>query len=155
MEPRAAAPERRIETLHRLSAAGIPTGVMFAPIIPALNDMYLENVIEAAAGAGAQYAGYVVLRLPHELKELFRSWLDLHYPMRADHVMARVRDLRDGKENDTAFGRRFKGTGAYSSLIAQRFRLACKKHALNRSRHDFPTDLFVRPTQAGAQMTLF
>lgn len=155
MEPRAAAPQRRIQTLATLAEAGIPTGVMFAPVIPALNDEHLEDVLNAAAAAGARYAGYVMLRLPGEVNDLFKGWLQQHYPLRADRVMGRVRDVRNGRENDTKFGRRFKGTGAIAELIGQRFRSACRKHGLNVSRHEFTTDAFTPPQESAPQLELF
>ncbi len=134
MEPRAAAPERRLRTVRALSEAGIPTGVMFAPVIPALNDDHLERVIEAAATAGARFAGYVMLRLPREVNGLFKDWLARHYPLRAEHVMARIRDVRGGKESDSRFGHRMKGGGVYGDLIHSRFRRACRfRGATNRA----------------------
>jgi len=155
MEPRAAAPQRRLETVRKLAAAGIPTGVMFAPVIPALNDEHLERVVEAASGAGAAFAGYVMLRLPREVNPLFKEWLATHYPLRAERIMNRVRDVRDGRENDAQFGRRLKGTGEVAQLIGQRFRRACNVHGLNKSTHQLNTHLFVAPTAETPQMSLF
>ena len=155
MEPRAAAPQRRLQTLATLCAAGIPTGAMFAPVIPALNDEYLEDVLAASAAAGARYAGYVMLRLPLEVKDLFKDWLQRHYPLRAERVMGRVRDTRNGSENDTKFGRRFKGTGPIAELIGQRFRRACREHGLNVSRHEFDTSAFKPPRENTHQLELF
>ncbi len=155
MEPRAAAPERRVETVRALAQAGIPTGVMFAPVIPTLNDEHLENVVTAAAGAGASFAGYVMLRLPREVNPLFKEWLAEHYPLRAGRVMNRVRDVRDGRESDSQFGRRLKGTGEIAQLIEQRFRRACREHGLNKSTHTLATDLFVAPRRDSPQLALF
>lgn len=155
MEPRAAAPERRIKTIKNLAAAGIPTGVMFAPVIPALNDSHLEDVIAAAADAGASYAGYVMLRLPREVNSLFKEWLENHYPLRAKHVMNNVREVRNGRESDAQFVTRMKGTGVMADLIAQRFNRALKQHKLNRSRHAFNTAAFVAPSLDKPQLELF
>jgi DNA repair photolyase len=154
MEPRAAAPQRRLKTIGALANAGIPTGVMFAPVITALNDMYLEDVLEAATDAGAKYAGYVMLRLPGEVNGLFKEWLAQHYPLRADRVMNRVRDTRNGAENDVKFGRRFKGTGAIAELLGQRFRRSCRTNGLNQIPHIFNTKAFRSPT-TWSQMSLF
>lgn len=131
LEPRASAPHSRLEALKRLSEAGIPCGVLFAPVIPFVNDNDLEAVLAAAAEAGACMAGYVVLRLPLEVKTLFRDWLARHYPLRAAHVMARVNDLRGGRDYDPEFGSRMSGKGGYASLIASRFARACAKHGLS------------------------
>lgn len=155
MEPRAAAPQRRIETLRRLAAAGIPTGVMFAPVIPALNDHELERVLETAAQAGCHHAGYVMLRLPREVNPLFKAWLEAHYPLKAAHVMSRVRDVRNGAESDARFGHRMKGEGVFAALLAQRFKRACGALGLNRARHALNTALFRPPRAGGAQLELF
>lgn len=127
LEPRAAAPERRLETIRRLSKAGIPVRLLLAPLIPALNDEQMETIMERAREAGATSAGYVLLRLPLEIRDLFVEWLDDHYPMKTQHVMARIRDIRKGKEYDTTFGERMKGTGVFAELIARRFNLAAKR----------------------------
>jgi len=127
LEPRAAAPQRRLETIARLSEAGVPVSVLVAPIIPVLTDSELEAILAQAREAGARAAGYVMLRLPHELKDMFRAWLAHHEPLKAEHVMNRVRDLRGGRDNDPAFGRRMRGTGPYAELIAQRFRAAHRR----------------------------
>src|SRR3954462_5132548 len=131
LEPRAATPERRLGILHALAASGIPCGVMIAALIPSLNDSTMEQVLEAAAGAGAQEAAYVIMRLPHELKDLFKEWLAEHYPERAEHVISIVRQLRGGKDNDPRFGTRMTGTGNYAELIEKRFDIACRKFGLN------------------------
>ena len=155
MEPRAAAPQRRIETQRRLNAAGIPTGVMFAPIIPALNDHELERVLEQAAAAGCKSAGYVVLRLPREVNPLFKEWLATHYPLKYERVMNRIRELRGGRESDTRFGRRMKGQGVFAELIRQRFERACREMGLNTSRYELDTTAFRPPKLNAAQMELF
>ncbi len=155
MEPRAAAPQRRVETLRRLAAAGIPTGVMFAPVIPALNDHELEQVLEHAAQAGCRYAGYVMLRLPREVNPLFKSWLTSHYPLKYERVMHRIQDVREGHENDSRFGRRLKGEGVFAELVAQRFARACRALELNKSRHQMNTRLFQAPRLDSAQLDLF
>ena len=156
LEPRASAPHRRLEAVANLNAAGVPCGVMVAPIIPWITDRWLEQIIERAAQAGAKIAGYTVLRLPHELKDLFREWLALHAPERAEHVMSLIRDLRDGKENDARFGARMRGTGEFAELIRQRFRLACRKHGINTTR-DLALDAsrFAPPREPSAQGELF
>jgi DNA repair photolyase len=145
LEPRAAAPERRLETLQKLAEAGIPTGVMTAPVIPALNDSEMENILETAAARGARHAGYVLLRLPHELAELFEEWLRLHYPLKADHVLSLIRQSRGGKEYDAAFHTRMKGQGIFAELIAKRFGLACKRLGLNLARDGLDTSKFQPP----------
>jgi len=134
MEPRANAPARRIQAIARLSAAGIPTGVIVAPIVPALTDQDLERVLEAAAAAGARSASYVVLRLPMEVADLFVEWLEAHHPQRASHVMSLVRQMRGGRNNDSTFGTRMRGSGPISDLIERRFRIACKRLGLNPHR---------------------
>lgn len=127
MEPRASAPHRRLETIRRLTGAGIPTGVMAAPMIPFVNDAELESILEHARAAGALGASYTMLRLPLEIADLFREWLAEHYPDRAGRVMERVRDMRGGKDYDSTFGRRMRGTGPVAELIAKRFRLAVQR----------------------------
>jgi DNA repair photolyase len=139
MEPRAASPLRRVETVRRLGSAGVPTGVMVSPIIPALNDAALESVIEAAADAGAISASYLLLRLPNELKQLFREWLATHFPDRADHVMSVVRQIRGGRDNDPRFGFRMRGEGQFASLIAHRFANACRRFGLNCAKSGDPS----------------
>jgi DNA repair photolyase len=130
LEPRAASPERRLDAARALAEAGVPVSVLVAPIIPFVNDAFLETVLERAAAAGAVGAGYTVLRLPWEVRPLWTAWLEAHFPERAAHVMARLRDLRGGAENDATFGHRMKGQGPWADLIRQRFRLACRRHGL-------------------------
>ncbi|WP_166257237.1 PA0069 family radical SAM protein [Marinobacter salicampi] len=153
MEPRTAAPATRLRILRELSAAGIPTGIIMGPVIPFINDHELEAMLEAAAGAGATRASWIMLRLPHEVTELFEEWLQRHYPDRASHVMNRIRDLRGGKTYDADYSQRMTGQGPYSDLIRQRFN--GKMRALKLDRHEtepLRTDLFRRPS--GEQMTL-
>jgi DNA repair photolyase len=136
MEPRAAAPQRRLQAVKTLHEAGIPVGVMVAPIIPQLNDRDLEAILEAAAANGARGAGWVMLRLPREVAPLFREWLDAHYPLRAAHVMSLVRQTRGGRDYDGTFGTRMRGSGAFAELIERRFTLACRRLGLNRDRRE-------------------
>ena len=152
LEPRTASPSARLRMVRELAAANVPVGVLFAPVIPVLNDHEIEAVVREAAQAGARYVGYVMLRLPYEVKGLFEEWLATHYPQKAEHVMNRVRDLRGGKANQSAWGVRMRGQGVYADLIAQRFALARRKHGLAQSapRTKLRTDLFRR-----AQAELF
>ncbi|HYA38641.1 MAG TPA: PA0069 family radical SAM protein [Candidatus Methylomirabilis sp.] len=154
MEPRASAPSRRLETVRRLSAAGIPTGVLVAPVIPALTDCDLERVLEAARAAGARRAGYVLLRLPHELKDLFRQWLAIHAPLKAGHVMKLVREFRGGRDNDPRFGTRMRGQGRLADLIEDRFAVACRRLGFNRDA-EFLDHVRFRPPTVGLQLPLF
>src|SRR5262247_1520580 len=131
LEPRAAAPYRRVETVRRLAARGVPVGVFVAPIIPFLNDKDMEAVLEAVAAAGARNASFTLLRLPWEVKDLFKGWLEQHYPLKAAHIMARIRDMRGGRENDPEFGSRMKGEGEYAELLRGRFEIACRRLGLN------------------------
>ncbi len=130
LEPRAASPERRLEAVRALAEAGVPVSVLVAPIIPFVNDAFLDAVLERAAAAGAVGAGYTILRLPWEVRPLWLAWLEEHFPERAAHVMARIRDLRGGAENVSTFGERMKGQGPWADLIRQRFRLACTRYGL-------------------------
>ena len=154
LEPRTSAPARRLQALEQLHQHGIPTGVMFAPVIPVINDTEMENVLKLAAAKGVQEAGYVMLRLPLEVRPIFKEWLELHEPLKAKHVMSMVRDIRDGKENNSEFKQRMVGTGHFAEIIAKRFQLACKKHNLNYESHKLRTDLF-RPQVLDDQMSLF
>jgi DNA repair photolyase len=155
MEPRAASPQARLRTLAVLSAAGIPTSVMAAPMIPALNDHELEAILESAAAAGARWAGYVLVRLPYEIKDLFREWLAEHYPDRAAHVMSLIRDMRGGRDYDPRFGTRMRGTGPYAQLLSNRFRLASLRLKLNfEPRPELDATLFRPPVPSGGQLQL-
>ena len=154
MEPRAAAPHRRLETIRQLTQAGIPVTVMTAPLIPAINDKEIEALLAAAYDAGAREAGYVVLRLPHEIKDLFREWLEAHFPDRAAHVMSLVKSMRGGRDYDSTWGLRQKGTGAYAELITARFRKACARTSMNADHAELDETLFRRPPKSGDQLTL-
>ena len=160
LEPRAASPRRRVDTLRALAGAGIPCGVMVAPLIPALTDKSLEGVMQAAAEAGATMAGWILLRLPNEVRPLFKEWLAAHYPQRADHVISIVRQSRGGRENDPNFGSRMTGSGNFVDLLGQRFALACRRFGLNNednhmaSRGELDCSRF-RPPSSGAQRQLF
>ena len=160
LEPRAASPQRRLDALRALASAGIPCGVMVAPVIPALTDKSIEEVLEAASRAGASMAGWILLRLPNEVRPLFKEWLAAHYPQRADHVISIVKQSRGGRENDPDFGSRMTGSGNFAELIARRFELACRRFGLNRednhmaSRGGLDCSRF-RPPAPGPQMQLF
>ena len=154
MEPRAATPPKRLEAIRRLSEAGIPVTAMVAPIIPGLNDSELERILETAKEAGATAAGYVLLRLPLELKELFREWLATDFPDRAARVIALLRSMHGGKDYSAAFGLRQRGSGPYADQISDRFRLALKRLGLNERSLKMRTDLFRAPVAAGGQLAL-
>jgi DNA repair photolyase len=159
LEPRAASPQRRLDVLKALSKEKIPCGVMVAALIPALNDKTMEHVIEAAAAAGASEAAYVIMRLPNELKVLFKEWLAAHYPERAEHVISIVRQIRGGRDNDPNFGTRMTGTGNYADLIEKRFDIACRRFGLNghgagRNPPELDCSRF-RPPSRGGQIALF
>jgi DNA repair photolyase len=154
LEPRAAAPYRRVETVRRLSARGVPVGVFVAPVIPFLNDKDMEAVLEAVAAAGARSASFTLVRLPWEVKDLFKDWLEQHVPLKAAHIMARIRDMRGGRENDPEFGSRMKGEGRYAELLRARFEVACRRLKLNADkRYRVETGKFRRPP--AAQGSLF
>ncbi len=155
LEPRAASPAARVRTLAALAAAGVPCGVMVAPVIPAITDHEMERILEACAAAGARWAGYVLLRLPYEVKDLFREWLAAHYPDRAAHVMSLIHEMRGGRDNDPNFGSRMRGTGPYALLLRNRFRLACQRLGLNSpGRGALDTTRFTPPVPAGGQLRL-
>lgn len=155
LEPRTSAPMKRLRTLQRLSEAGIPTGVLAAPLIPALNDMELEKILQESASAGALWAGYQILRLPLEVKGLFEEWLEVHEPTRANHVMNLVRDLHGGKDYDAQFGKRMTGTGLYAEMIRKRFELTCQRLGLNRVHHEPDITRFRPPRPEKEQQSLF
>ena len=155
MEPRAPAPQRRLETIRRLSSAGIPVRVMAAPMIPALTDHELEAILTAARGAGATTASTIPLRLPREVAELFREWAQTHVPDRAARIMGRIRDLHGGRDYDPQWGRRMRGQGPWAELLAARFRLACDRLGYRRDEPPLRADLFRVPPRAGDQMELF
>ncbi|MFA4968081.1 MAG: PA0069 family radical SAM protein [Sulfuritalea sp.] len=158
MEPRAASPQRRLSVIAALAAAGIPTAVLAAPLIPALTDHELEAILAAAREVGATSAGYILLRLPHEVKPLFRAWLDSHQPGRAEHVYSLMRQLHGGKEYDSAFGSRQRGSGPLAEIIAQRFRTVVRRLGMDAPSTPLDTAGFVpprKPRPAPPQMTLF
>lgn len=159
MEPRAATPERRLQAIAALAQAGVPAGVMAAPMIPGLNDVELEKILEAAARAGATHAGCILLRLPHELKQMFEDWLAHHYPDRAKHVLNLVRETRAGKLNDPNWHSRFSGSGPYADLLFRRFERAARQLGFDRGRAELDCSRFAVPPDAraasGAQMSLF
>jgi DNA repair photolyase len=155
MEPRAATPMRRLETLRRLAQVGVPTTVMVAPVIPALNDMEIERILDAAQAAGVKEAGYVLLRLPLEVRDLFREWLMANYPDRYRHVFKLIRETRGGKDYDSTWGKRMKGTGPYAWMIGRRFEMACEKLGLNACKFSLSTAHFRAPKPATEQLSLF
>jgi DNA repair photolyase len=156
LEPRASAPHRRIAALKTLADAGVPCGVLVAPIIPMLTDRWLEQILERAVDAGARMAGYTVLRLPWELKDLVREWLELHFPERAEHVLSLVRQMRGGRDNDPRYGSRMRGEGQFADLIRQRFALTTRRLGLARNRDiALDTTKFVAPRKPSAQRELF
>jgi DNA repair photolyase len=154
MEPRAPTPPRRLEAIRALSEAGVPVAVLTAPIVPAINDSEIEKLLEAARDAGAVEAGFVLLRLPLELKELFREWLATEFPERAARVINVLRSMHGGRDYVAAFGVRQRGTGPYAEQIGLRFRLAAKRLGLNERRLELRTDLFRRPAAPGGQLSL-
>ncbi len=153
MEPRAATPQRRLDTIEKLSAAGIPVSVMVAPIIPAINDSEIETILTRAHAAGAREAGYVMLRLPLELRELFSEWLVTNFPGKSRHVLSLVRSTRDGKLYDASFDKRMKGEGPYAWMIGRRFEIAAARLGFGATR--LRCDLFQPPRRAGEQLALF
>ncbi|MBN8998392.1 MAG: PA0069 family radical SAM protein, partial [Rhizobiales bacterium] len=155
MEPRAATPARRLDAIRGLADAGIPVGVLTAPVIPALNDAEIERILEAATAAGATEAGYVLLRLPLEVNDIFKEWLLRHYPDRYRHVVSVLRSMRGGKDYDSDFGKRQKGEGPYAWQIGRRFEIATRKLGLNRRHLRLRTDLFAPPAGTVKQLSLF
>ncbi len=155
LEPRPAAPQRRLQALQRTSEAGVPTGVLVAPIIPGLTDTELERILELSREAGAESAGYVVLRLPLEVEGLFQEWLEHHQPLKARRVMSLVRQFHGGRAYDSTFGRRMRGTGPFADLLSRRFTLACTRLGLNRKRLQLDCSHFAPPVKPGDQLSLF
>ncbi|QNQ11211.1 PA0069 family radical SAM protein [Sphingomonas alpina] len=153
IEPRAPAPERRLAAVRKLADAGIPTHVSIAPVIPAITDHEMEHLLQRAAQAGARTASFLPVRLPHEVAPLFRAWLDTHFPDRAGKVMATIRDIRGGRDNDPNFGTRMRGQGPWAELLRTRFHIACRKYGLNGDRIIVRSDLFRAPR--GPQGDLF
>ena len=154
LEPRAASPQARLKVMRQLVDAGVPTRVLVAPVVPAITDHEMESILEAAKAAGASAAAYVLLRLPYEVKDLFREWLAQHYPQRASHVMSLVRDARGGRDNDPNFGTRMRGTGAYAELLRSRFKVTTRRLGLDSPRVSLNRTLFRPPGPAGAQLQL-
>lgn len=156
LEPRCSAPARRLEAMRRLSAAGVPVGVLVAPVIPFLTDHQIEAVLEAARAHGAREAGYVLLRLPWEIKAIFKDWLERHYPLKAKHVMSRVHEMRGGRDNDPRFGSRMSGTGELAELLERRFEVACRRLGFNHGSRYVALDTAKFAVPGGArQMPLF
>ena len=155
MEPRAPAPKKRLDAIRRLSEAGIPVTVMTAPMIPAVNDHEMEAILATARQAGAVEAGYVVLRLPLEVRDLFREWLLAHFPDKLRHVMGLVQSMRDGEDYDPSWGKRMTGTGPYAWMLGRRFEIAAAKLGFPKVRAKLRTDLFHAPMPQGQQLSLF
>jgi DNA repair photolyase len=154
MEPRASTPAKRIEAIRLLAEAGVQAGVMAAPMIPALNDSELERILEAAAAAGASWAAHTVIRLPWEIKDLMREWLETHVPLKAKHVLSLIQGMRGGRLNDPNFGSRMSGEGAYAEALSLRARLAKKRLGLDRELPPLDCSKFKPPLQAGDQLSL-
>ena len=143
LEPRTSAPKARLRAIKHLSEAGVPVRVMAAPMIPMINDSELERILKLSAEAGAKKASYVLVRLPHEVKDLFREWLAHHFPQRAEHVMSIIQQMRGGKDYDATFGKRMRGEGEFAALLSKRFKLACQRFKLNQTEHKpLDTSLF-------------
>ena len=154
MEPRAATPTKRLEAVKALTEAGVPASVMIGPVIPGLNDHEIERILESARAAGAREAGYIILRLPLEVSPIFKDWLLRHYPDRYRHVIGLVRSMRGGKDYDSEWGKRMKGSGPYAWQIGRRFEIAARRLGLNTERMKLRTDLFQAPQKNGEQLTL-
>ena len=160
MEPRAATPQRRLAAISELTRAGVPAGVMVAPMIPGLNDAEMEKIVEAASRAGARHAGYVLLRLPHELKQMMEDWLATHYPDRAKHILNLIRETRGGALSEPRFHHRFAGQGVYADLLLRRFARATRQWGLDEAREGLDCGKFAVPGDGKdaarqAQMSLF
>jgi DNA repair photolyase len=155
LEPRAAGPAARLAIIEKLAGAGVPVGLLVAPVIPVLTDHEIERILEAGAAAGAAAASYILLRLPHELSPLFRQWLDDHEPLKAAHVMSRIHELRGGRDNDPRFGSRHRGEGEFARLFAQRFAIACRRYGFRDRLPPLDTSRFVAPRPSHPQQSLF
>ena len=153
MEPRTSSPRQRLQTIERLTEAGIPTGVMIAPVIPGLNDDEIPRILQAAANSGALFAGYVVLRLPFSVKDLFTDWLERHYPGEKGKILDRIRSLRGGKLNDSNFGQRMKGQGIWARQFKDLFKLGCRRAGMENKPPRLTTEHFRPPS--GQQLMLF
>lgn len=154
LEPRASAPAKRLQALQKLVAAGVPTHVSAAPVIPSITDQFMEGILEAAAERGVRSASWIMLRLPHEVAPLFREWLDVHFPDRASKVMGVVQSVRGGKDNDAQFFTRMKPNGIWADLLRTRFRVACRKHGIGKAKIDLDCTQFRKPSPNG-QLDLF
>lgn len=155
MEPRAASPSKRLETIRKLSETGIPVSVLVAPIIPAINEHEIERILDAAKAAGAQEAGYVLLRLPLEVRDIVQEWLLTHHPDKLRHVMSLIRSTRGGKDYDSQWGQRMVGSGPYAWMVGRRFEMAAERIGFNTTKRRLRTDLFVKPEKEKAQLSLF
>ncbi len=155
MEPRATTPPRRLDALRQLTKAGVPTAAMVAPVIPALNDDEIERILDAVAAAGVRHAGYVLLRLPLEVRDLFGEWLMTNFPDRYRHVFKLIRDMRGGKDYDSTFGQRQTGTGPIAWMIGRRFEVACEKLGFNKDKRKITTEHFRPPRPGAKQLDLF
>jgi DNA repair photolyase len=155
MEPRAATPTRRLETMRALANTGIPVSAMIAPVIPGLNDHEMERILDSVAAAGAAEAGYILLRLPLEVAPVFKEWLLSHYPDKFRHVMALVRSMRGGQDYDSEWGKRMKGSGPYAWQIGRRFEMKANRLGLNIERTTLRTDLFRSNDRKADQLSLF
>ncbi len=155
MEPRASTPSKRLEAIRELSRAGVPAAIMTAPIVPAINDSEIERLLDAGAANGAVEAGFVMLKMPFEIKDLFREWLREHFPDKEKHVISLIRDIHGGKDYDSTWGLRQTGTGPYAWSIGRRFELACNRLGLNRRSYRLTTALFRKPQLRSGQMDLF
>jgi DNA repair photolyase len=155
MEPRASTPQRRLEALAQLVKAGVPASTLVAPVIPAINDAEIERILEAVAATGVRHAGYVLLRLPLEVRDLFREWLGENFPDRAEHVFKLIRDMRGGKDYDSTFGKRMTGSGPIAWMIGRRFEVACERLGFNSTSVKTTTEHFRRPKPATEQLDLF
>jgi len=155
MEPRASTPTRRLEALRQLVKAGVPTSTLVAPVIPAINDAEIERILEAVAATGVRRAGYVLLRLPLEVRDLFREWLMANFPDRYRHVFKLIRDMRGGKDYDSSFGTRMTGTGPAAWMTGRRFEVACERLGFNTTTVKTTTEHFRPPLPAPEQLNLF
>jgi DNA repair photolyase len=155
MEPRASTPQRRLDALRQLVKAGVPASTLVAPVIPAINDAEIERILDAVAATGVRHAGYVLLRLPLEVRDLFREWLMANFPDRHRHVFKLIRDMRGGKDYDSTFGQRQTGTGPIAWMIGRRFEVACEKLGFNAAKHKITTEHFRPPLPASEQLSLF
>jgi len=157
MEPRAPTPQKRLEAIEALNRAGVPAGVMVAPIIPAVNDAEIETILTRAYAAGAREGGYVVLRLPHELRDMFREWLQVHYPDRLKRTVSLMQSMREGKDYESQWGRRMAGSGPYAWMIGRRFEMAARRLGFSETKRTLRADLFRKPAPAAkdAQLSLF